>query len=90
MNRINFDREWIQKNEPARYKLFNELYTYFRGRSYEEDNSDFMPEEYSFKFFSDYEIQVDSIMVRNHMPYTYMALILSGLPSEEAHTYITN
>ena len=49
-----------------------------------------MPEEYSFKFFSDYEIQVDSIMVRNHMPYTYMALVLSGLPSKEAHTYIVN
>ena len=90
LNRINFDREWIQRNEPERYKLFNELYTYFRGRNYEQDNSNFMPEEYSFKFFSDYEIQVDSIMVRNHMPYTYMALVLSGLPSKEAHTYIVN
>lgn len=88
LNRVNFDREWIQENEPERYKLFNELYTYFRGRDYESDSSNFMPEEYSFKFFSDHEVEVDSIMVRNHMPYTYMALILSGLPAKEARTYI--
>ena len=90
LNRVNFDREWIQVNEPERYALFNEVYTYFRGRSYEADNSNFMPKEYSFKFFSDHDIKVDSIMVRNHMPYTYMALILSGLPAAEARTYIAN
>ncbi len=90
LKRVNFDREWIEVNEPERYALFNELYTYFRGRSYENDNSNFMPEEYSFKFFSDHDVQVDSIMVRNHMPYTYMALILSALPAKEARTYITN
>ena len=88
LNRVNFDREWIEANEPARYALFNELYTYFRGRSYEADNSNFMPPEYSFKFFSDHDIQVDSIMVRNHMPYTYMALVLSELPAAEARAYI--
>ncbi len=89
LNRINFDREWIQKNEPERYALFDELYTYFRGRSYDADNSNFMPKEYSYKFFSDHDVEVDSIMVRNHMPYTYMALILSALPADEARTYIT-
>ena len=66
----------------------NELYTYFRGRSYEEDNSSFMPKEYAFQFFSDHEISVDSIMVRNHMPYTYMALILAELPPDVARSYI--
>ena len=45
--------------------------------------------EYSYKFFSDHDVEVDSIMVRNHMPYTYMALILSALPADEARTYIT-
>ena len=54
----------------------------------EADNSNFMPPEYSFKFFSDHDIQVDSIMVRNHMPYTYMALVLSDLPAAEARAYI--
>lgn len=88
LNRVNFDREWIQANEPERYALFNELYTYFRGRSYEEDSGNYMPKEYSYRFFSDHDIQVDSIMVRNHMPYTYMALILSALPPAEARAYI--
>ena len=85
---ITFDREWMKAEEPEQYALFNELYTYFRGRSYENDNSYFMPREYAFQFFSDHDINVDSIMVRNHMPYTYMALILSQLPPDVARTYI--
>lgn len=88
LNRVNFDREWIKENEPKRYELFNELYTHFRGRSYEADTGNYMPKEYSYKFFSDHDVEVNSIMVRNHMPYTYMALILSELPAKEARAYI--
>ncbi len=88
LRRINFDREWIEKTDPEQYELFNTLYTYFRKNPYENDKSNFMPKEYSYKFFSDHDVEVNSIMVRNHMPYTYMALILSYLPKETALSYI--
>lgn len=57
MKRINLDREWIEREEADMYALFNQLYSYFRGRTYEDDADRFMPKEYSFKFFSDMDIK---------------------------------
>ena len=83
---IKFDRLDIQLNQPERYRRFLRLYKYFRGRDFEEDY-DFMPDAYSGNR-SRVKHQVNSKIVRNHMPYTYMALILSEKPDEVIDTYI--
>ena len=83
---IKFDRLDIQLNQPERYARFLRLYMYFRHKDFEED-SDFMPDAYSGNR-TRVKIKVNNIIVRNHMPYTYMALILSELPDEVIDTYI--
>ena len=83
---IKYDRLDIQLNQPERYKRFLRLYKYFRGRDFEEDY-DFMPDAYSGNR-TPVKIQVNNKIIRNHMPYTYMALILSEQPDEVIDTYI--
>lgn len=83
---IKFDRLDIQLNQPERYERFLRLYRYFRHKDFEEDN-DFMPDAYSGNR-GPVKIPVNSKIVRNHMPYTYMALILSALSDEAIDTYI--
>ena len=83
---IKFDRLDIQLNQPERYKRFLRLYRYFRGRDFDEDY-DFMPDAYSGNR-SRVKVPVNSLIVRNHMPYTYMALILSEQPDEVIDSYI--
>lgn len=83
---IIFNRVDIKTYHPERYERFLRLYKYFRENDFDHD-SDFMPEAYSFK--PAVRIPVNSIIVRNHMPYTYMALILSELPDEAAYAYIS-
>lgn len=82
---VLYDRLDIKLNDARRYERFEKLYRYFRGRDFEED-SDFLPREYSYKLFT--KIPINTILIRNHMPYTYMALILSELPDETAYSYI--
>ena len=83
---IKYDRLDIQLNQPERYQRFLRLYRYFRGRDFEEDH-DFMPDAYSGNR-TRVKIPVNSKIVRNHMPYTYMALILSEQPDDVIDTYI--
>lgn len=84
---LKYDRLDYKLNDPARYERFLKLYKYFRGKDYDED-SDFMPPEYSGNRGA-VRVAIDTVIVRNHMPYTYMALILSALDSETAYAYIT-
>ena len=83
---IRFDRLDMQLRQPERYACFLRLYRYFRHRDFEED-SDFLPDAYSGNR-SRVKIPINSLIVRNHMPYTYMALILSEQPDEVIDTYI--
>ncbi len=83
---MKYDRLDIQLNQPERYRRFLRLYRYFRGRDFEEDY-DFMPDAYSGNRTRT-KIQVNNKIIRNHMPYTYMALILSEQPDEVIDTYI--
>lgn len=83
---LKYDRLDIQLNDPARYARFLRLYRYFRGKGFDED-SDFTPDDYSGNRTL-IKVPVNTIIVRNHMPYTYMALILSAFPDEVIDTYI--
>ena len=80
---LKYDRLDYKLNDPAR---FLRLYKYFREKDYEAD-SDFMPDEYSGNR-GVVKIPVNNVIVRNHMPYTYMALILSAYPDDVVDTYI--
>jgi len=85
--RIRYDRPDYRLNDPARYGRFLRLYRYFRDNSFDED-SDFLPDEcsgYRHAIKAVYNLPI----VRNHMPYTYMALILSEYPDEVVDSYIT-
>ena len=84
---LEYDRMEYKLNDPERYERFLKLYKYFRGKDYDED-SDFLPEEYS-GHRSVARVAIDIEIVRNHMPYTYMALILSELDDEAVEGYIT-
>ena len=83
---IWYDRKDMQLNDPERYARFCRLYSYFRGGNDYDADQDFMPPTYSFKAAQ--RKPVNSVIVRNHMPYTYMAFILSELPDEEAYAYL--
>ena len=83
---VRYDRVDMKLNRPAQYERFLNLYKYFRDKDYDSD-SDFMPEEYSFKPVI--KVPVNNKVIRNHMPYTYMAFILSDLPDEEAYAYLS-
>ena len=82
---IKYDRLDIQLNQPERYARFLKVYKYTRHKDYNED-SDFLPEAYSFK--PPIQKPVNNPIIRNHMPYTYMAFLLSDLPDEVVDTYI--
>ncbi len=84
---IKYDRLDYKLNDPARYERFLRLYKYFRENSYDED-SDFLPDEYS-GYRHAIRTKNNTPIVRNHMPYTYMALILSEYPDEVVDSYIT-
>ena len=83
---IKYDRLDYKLNDPARYERFLRLYRYFRENSYDED-SDFLPDEYS-GYRHAIKIKNNTPIVRNHMPYTYMALILSEYSDEVIDSYI--
>ena len=80
-----YDRLDMKLNDPKRYERFEQLYKCFRGK-YFDDDSDFLPREYSYRLFA--RIPINATILRNHMPYTYMALILSEFPDEMAYSYI--
>ncbi len=82
---ILIDRLDLKLNDPARYERFERLYKYFRGKDFDSD-SDFLPKEYSYKV--PVRIKLNTPIIRNHMPYTYMALILSELPDETIASYM--
>ena len=84
---VKYDRLDYKLNDPKRYERFLKLYKYFRENDYDAD-SDFMPPEYSGNRGAA-RVAVNTLIVRNHMPYTYMALILSALDDETAYAYIT-
>lgn len=84
---IKYDRLDYKLNDPARYERFLRLYKYFRENSYDED-SDFLPDEYS-GYRHAIRTKNNTPIVRNHMPYTYMALILSEYSDEVVNAYIT-
>ena len=82
---VPYDRLDLKLSDPARFARFEKLYKYFRGKDFDSDSS-FLPKEYSYRLFT--KIPINTILIRNHMPYTYMALILSELPDEIAYSYI--
>ncbi len=82
---IHYDRLDMQLRHPEQYKRFLTLYKYFRDNDFNED-SDFLPKDYSYKM--PLGLPVNSVILRNHMPYTYMALVLSQLPDIQAYGYI--
>ena len=82
---IKFDRLDLKLNHPEQYARFLKLYEHFRDCDFDSDKN-FLPDSYSYK--PNIKLTVDTIIVRNHMPYTYMALILSELPDDEAYTYM--
>jgi len=84
---VKYDRQDYELNDPARYDRFLRLYRYFREKSYDED-SDFLPDEFP-GYLHAVRTMNNMAVVRNHMPYTYMALILSACPDEAVDSYIT-
>ena len=84
---LKYDRLDYKLNDPERYERFLKLYKYFRENDYDED-TDFLPPEYSGNRRA-VRVAFDIKIIRNHMPYTYMALILSALDDETAYSYIT-
>ncbi len=82
---IRYDRTDIKLRHPDQYERFLTLYKYFRDNDFNDD-SDFLPKDYSYKM--PLGLPVNSILLRNHMPYTYMALVLSELPDIQAYSYI--
>ncbi len=84
---IIYDRIGMQLNQPEQYQRFQRVYKYFRyNRNYEED-FDFIPKELTGNS-SEEKIKDDSEIIRNHMTYTYIALILSELPNDVIDSYI--
>jgi len=84
---IKYDRLDYKLNDPSRYERFLRLYKYFRENGYDEDE-DFLPDEYS-GYRHAIKVKNNTPIVRNHMPYTYMALILSEYPDIVVDSYIT-
>ena len=82
---IKYDRLDLKLNHPEQYARFLKLYEHFRDRDFEED-TDFLPDAYTFKPYV--KKPVDNAIIRNHMPYTYMPLLLCSLPDEEAYSYM--
>lgn len=82
---IKFDRLDLKLNHPEQYARFLKLYKHFRGKEYDEDK-DFLPDAYTFKPFVRKPVDVE--IIRNHMPYTYMPLLLCALSDEEVDSYI--
>ncbi len=80
---VRYDRVDMKLNRPEQYERFLKLYQYFRDNKDYDSDSDFMQEEYSYK--PAIRIPVKNTIIRNHMPYTYMAFFLSELPDEEAY-----
>ena len=82
---IYYDRLDMQLNNPEQYARFQKLYEHFRDCDYDSDK-DFLPDAYTFKPYV--KRPVDNVIIRNHMPYTYMAFLLSTLPDEIAYSYM--
>ena len=82
---IKFDRLDLKLNHPEQYARFLKLYEHFRDCDFDSD-SDFLPDAYTFKPYV--KKPVDNVIIRNHMPYTYMPLLLCDLPDEEAYAYM--
>ena len=82
---INYDRLDMKLNHPEQYARFLKLYKHYRDCDYDSD-TDFLPDAYTFKPYV--KKPVDNVIIRNHMPYTYMPFLLCGLSDEEVDSYI--
>ena len=82
---IKFDRLDLKLNHPEQYARFLKLYEHFRDCDFDAD-TDFLPDAYTFKPYV--KRPVDSAIIRTHMPYTYMPLLLCDLPDDEAYAYM--
>ena len=82
---IQYDRLDMKLNHPEQYARFLKLYEHYRDCDYESD-TDFLPNAYTFKPYV--KRPVDNVIIRNHMPYTYMPFLLSVLPDEVVDSYI--
>lgn len=82
---IKYDRLDLKLNHPEQYARFLKLYEHFRDCDFDSD-TDFLPDGYTFKPYV--KKPVDNAIIRNHMPYTYMPLLLCSLPDEEAYSYM--
>ena len=82
---IQYDRLDLKLNHSEQYARFLKLYRHFRDCEYDSD-TDFLPDAYTFKPYV--RKPVDNVIIRNHMPYTYMPFLLCGLPDEAVDSYI--
>lgn len=82
---INYDRLDLKLHHPDQYARFLRLYEHYRDSDYDSD-TDFLPDAYTFKPYV--PRPVDNPIIRNHMPYTYMPLLLCGLSDEDVESYI--
>ena len=82
---IYYDRLDMKLNHPEQFARFQKLYEHFRDVDYDSD-TDFLPDAYTFKPYV--KRPVDNVVIRNHMPYTYMSFLLSELPDEQAYSYM--
>ncbi len=82
---INYDRLDLKLNHPEQYTRFLKLYRHYRDNDYDSD-TDFLPDAYTFKPYV--KRPVDNVIIRNHMPYTYMPFLLCGLSDEVVDSYI--
>ena len=82
---IKFDRLDLKLNHPEQYARFSKLYEHFRDCDFDSDK-DFLPDAYTFKPYV--KRPVDNVIIRNHMPYTYMPLLLCSLSDEAVNAHI--
>ena len=82
---VIYDRPDLKLNHPKQYARFLDLYEHFRDCDYDSDK-DFLPDAYTFK--PHVKHPVNNVVIRNHMPYTYMPFLLCGLSDEEVSYYM--
>ncbi len=83
---IRLSRTDLESHAPQNYKRFLRLYLHFRDKNFDKDSE--TPSRFHFLNPEGLIPSKESVL-RNHMPSTYMALILSEYSDEIADSFIT-
>lgn len=81
---INLDNGNVQTHDPRKYERFLRLYLHFRDKDFDKDGE----QQITIRGISNETLSIKESVLRNHMPCTYMALILAQYPDEVANSYI--